>query len=101
MRMVEQEAGFNSIYEDLAQMEETDLALNAMGVGMIMRQQSLARLMRGWRVRMEQTLSWTCFTWSEATGVQRSLCRHCHAQRMIREAEGGPGQFFSTCVCKL
>jgi hypothetical protein len=33
MRMVEQEAGFNSIYEDLAQMEETDLALNAIGGG--------------------------------------------------------------------
>jgi hypothetical protein len=30
-RMVEQEAGFNSIYKDLAQMEETDLALNAIG----------------------------------------------------------------------
>jgi hypothetical protein len=26
MRMVEEAAGFNSIYEDLAQMEETDLA---------------------------------------------------------------------------
>jgi hypothetical protein len=33
MRMVEQEAGFNSIYKDLAQMEETDLALNAIGSG--------------------------------------------------------------------
>jgi hypothetical protein len=31
MRMVEEEAGFNSIYEDLAQMEETDLALDAIG----------------------------------------------------------------------
>jgi hypothetical protein len=50
-----------------------------LGVGMIMRQQSLARLMTGWWVRMEQTLSWTCLTRSEATGVQRSLCRHCHA----------------------
>jgi hypothetical protein len=33
MRMVEEEAGFNSIYEDLAQMEETDLALDAIGGG--------------------------------------------------------------------
>jgi hypothetical protein len=33
MRMVEQEAGFNSTYEDLAQMEETYLALNAIGGG--------------------------------------------------------------------
>jgi hypothetical protein len=33
MRMVEEEAGFNSIYEDLAQMEDTDLALNAIGGG--------------------------------------------------------------------
>jgi hypothetical protein len=33
MRMVEEEAGFNSIYEDLAQMEETDLALDAIGRG--------------------------------------------------------------------
>jgi hypothetical protein len=68
-----------------------------LGVGMIMRQQSLARLMTGWWVRMEQTLSWTCLTRSEAAGVRRSLCRHCHAQYMIREAEGGPGQFCSTC----
>jgi hypothetical protein len=29
IRMVEEAAGFNSIYEDLAQMEETDLALDA------------------------------------------------------------------------
>jgi hypothetical protein len=33
MRMVEQEAGFNITYEDLAQVEETDLALNAIGGG--------------------------------------------------------------------
>jgi hypothetical protein len=33
MRMVEEEAGFNRIYEDLAQMEETDLALDAIGGG--------------------------------------------------------------------
>jgi hypothetical protein len=33
MRMVEQEAGFNSTHEDLAQMEQTDLALNAIGGG--------------------------------------------------------------------
>jgi hypothetical protein len=33
MRMVEEEAGFNSIYEDLTQMEETDLALEAVGGG--------------------------------------------------------------------
>jgi hypothetical protein len=33
MRMVEEEAGFNSIYEDIAQMEETDLALDAMRGG--------------------------------------------------------------------
>jgi hypothetical protein len=33
MRMVEQEAGFNNNYGDLAQMEETDLALNAIGGG--------------------------------------------------------------------
>jgi hypothetical protein len=32
MRMVE-EAGFNRIYEDLAQMEEIDLALEAVGGG--------------------------------------------------------------------
>jgi hypothetical protein len=32
MRMVEQEAEFNKIYEDLAQMEGTDLAFNAIGV---------------------------------------------------------------------
>jgi hypothetical protein len=31
MRMVEEEAGFNSIYEGLVQMEETDLALDAIG----------------------------------------------------------------------
>jgi hypothetical protein len=31
MQMVEEEAGFNSIYEDLTQMEETDLALDAIG----------------------------------------------------------------------
>jgi hypothetical protein len=78
MRMVEQEAEFNRIYEELAQMEETDLALNAIGGGDD-HQQRLARLMRGWRVRMEQTLTWACLTSSEATGVQRSLCRHCHA----------------------
>jgi hypothetical protein len=33
MRMVEQEAGFNSSYDDLAQMEETDLAFHAIGGG--------------------------------------------------------------------
>jgi hypothetical protein len=33
MRMGEEDAGFNSIYEDLAQMEETDLALDAVGGG--------------------------------------------------------------------
>jgi hypothetical protein len=33
MPVVEQEAGFNSIHEDLTQMEETDLALNAIGGG--------------------------------------------------------------------
>jgi hypothetical protein len=33
MRMVEEKAGFNSIYEDLAQMEETDLAREAIGGG--------------------------------------------------------------------
>jgi hypothetical protein len=33
MRMVEEEAGFNSIYEDLAQMEEMDLASEAIGGG--------------------------------------------------------------------
>jgi hypothetical protein len=33
MRMVEEELGFTSIYEDLAQMEETDLALDASGGG--------------------------------------------------------------------
>jgi hypothetical protein len=33
MRMVEEEAGFNSIYEYLAPMEETDLALDAIGGG--------------------------------------------------------------------
>jgi hypothetical protein len=33
MRMVEETAGFNSIYEDLAQMEETDSALDAIGGG--------------------------------------------------------------------
>jgi hypothetical protein len=31
MRMVEEEAGFNSIYGDLAQMEETNLTLDAIG----------------------------------------------------------------------
>jgi hypothetical protein len=25
------------------------------------------------------TLSWTCLSRSEAVGVKRSLCRHCHA----------------------
>jgi hypothetical protein len=33
MRMVEEEAGFNSIYEDLAQTEEMDLASEAIGGG--------------------------------------------------------------------
>jgi hypothetical protein len=33
MRMVEQEAGFGIIYQDLPQVEETDLALNAIGGG--------------------------------------------------------------------
>jgi hypothetical protein len=33
MRMVEEGAGFNRIDEDLAQMEETDLALNSTGGG--------------------------------------------------------------------
>jgi hypothetical protein len=33
MRMVEEEVGFNSIYEDLTQMEETVLALEAFGGG--------------------------------------------------------------------
>jgi hypothetical protein len=33
MRMVEEEAGCNSMYEDLAQMEEIDLALDAIGGG--------------------------------------------------------------------
>jgi hypothetical protein len=35
-------------------MEETDMAFDVIGVGMIMRQLSLARLMRGWLVRMKQ-----------------------------------------------
>jgi hypothetical protein len=57
LRMVEEEAGFNSIYEDLAQMEEIDLAWHEvlLGLWMIMREQSTARLMKGWQARMAQT----------------------------------------------
>jgi hypothetical protein len=83
MRMVEQEAGFNSMYEDLAQMEETDLALNAIGGGGDHEAAELSEVDEGMagapHLRMEQTLSWTCLTGSEETGVQRSLSRHCRA----------------------
>jgi hypothetical protein len=82
--VVEQEEGFGSIHKDQQYSEgyrwrRQIWHFMPLGVGMIMRRQSLARLMRGRLVRMVQTLSWTGSTRSEATGVQRSLCRHCHA----------------------
>jgi hypothetical protein len=104
--IVEEEAGFYSICEDLAHMEETDLALDAIGGVDVHEAEDNSQADETSAGEDGADSELDLFEWCEAAGAHpcagtAAPHEYLERQREAWRGRGGPGQFLSTCVCQL